>query len=192
MTPLTGKAAVFTGDRLTNQRRREMYSYSLMQTKHLSSKIIQFCTICKLRNMDLVRRWNFSGELYKAVVIHGVWIVGSLFHMGFNSGLNEMKLARNYLWAIRSVNVVICSGKLFCGFLFLVHIVGVLDNGGLMRWLDYDAINNYWTRLNVPVQREKVYKRRINCDLPILICRMKYWYQERQLQTKKCQTEQER
>lgn len=131
-------------------------------------------------------------ELYKAVVIHGVWIVGSLFHMGFNSGLNEMKLARNYLWAIRSVNVVICSGKLFCGFLFLVHNVGVLDNGGLMRWLDYDAINNYWTRLNVPVQREKVYKRRINCDLLILICRMKYWYQERQLQTKKCQTEQER
>lgn len=50
--PLTGKAAVFTGDRPTNQRRREMYSYSLMQTKHLSSKIIQFCTICKLRNMD--------------------------------------------------------------------------------------------------------------------------------------------
>lgn len=49
--PLTGKAAVFTGDRLTNQRRREMYSYSLMQTKHLSSKIIQFCTICKLRNI---------------------------------------------------------------------------------------------------------------------------------------------
>lgn len=131
-------------------------------------------------------------ELYKAVVIHGVWIVGSLFHMGFNSGLNEMKLARNYLWAIRSVNVVICSGKLFCGFLFLVHNVGVLDYGGLMRWLDYDAINNYWTRLNVPVQREKVYKRRINCDLMILICRMKYWYQERQLQTKKCQTEQER
>lgn len=131
-------------------------------------------------------------ELYKAVVIHGVWIVGSLFHMGFNSGLNEMKLARNYLWAIRSVNVVICSGKLFCGFLFLVHNVGVLDNGGLMRWMDYDAINNYWTRLNVPVQREKVYKRRINCDLLILICRMKYWYQERQLQTKKCQTEQER
>lgn len=131
-------------------------------------------------------------ELYKAVVIHGVWIVGSLFHMGFNSGLNEMKLARNYLWAIRSVNVVICSGKLFCGFLFLVHNVGVLDNGGLMRWLDYDAINNYWTRLNVPVQREKVYKRRINCDLLILICRMKYWYQERQLKTKKCQTEQER
>lgn len=131
-------------------------------------------------------------ELYKAVVIHGVWIVGSLFHMGFNSGLNEMKLARNYLWAIRSVNVVICSGKLFCGFLFLVHNVGVLDNWGLMRWLDYDAINNYWTRLNVPVQREKVYKRRINCDLMILICRMKYWYQERQLQTKKCQTEQER
>lgn len=131
-------------------------------------------------------------ELYKAVVIHGVWIVGSLFHMGFNSGLNEMKLARNYLWAIRSVNVVICSGKLFCGFLFLVHNVGVLDNGGLMRWLDYDAINNYWTRLNVPVQREKVYKRRINCDLMILICRMKYWYQERQLQMKKCQTEQER
>lgn len=126
------------------------------------------------------------------MVIHGVWIVGSLFHMGFNSGLNEMKLARNYLWAIRSVNVVICSGKLFCGFLFLVHNVGVLDNGGLMRWLDYDAINNYWTRLNVPVQREKVYKRRINCDLLILICRMKYWYQERQLQTKKCQTEQER
>lgn len=104
-------------------------------------------------------------ELYKAVVIHGVWIVGSLFHMGFNSGLNEMKLARNYLWAIRSVNVVICSEKLFCGFLFLVHNVGVHDNGGLMRWLDYDAINNYWTRLNVPVQREKVYKRRINCDL---------------------------
>lgn len=99
------------------------------------------------------------------MVIHGVWIVGSLFHMGFNSGLNEMKLARNYLWAIRSVNVVICSGKLFCGFLFLVHNVGVLDIGGLMRWLDYDAINNYWTRLNVPVQREKVYKRRINCDL---------------------------
>lgn len=117
------------------------------------------------------------------MVIHGVWIVGSLFHMGFNSGLNEMKLARNYLWAIRSVNVVICTGKLFCGFLFLVHNVGVLDNGGLMRWMDYDAINNYWTRLNVPVQREKVY---------ILICRMKYWYQERQLQTKKCQTEQER
>lgn len=58
--------------------------------------------------------------------------------------------------------MVICSGKLFCGFLFLVHKVGVLDNGGLMRWLDYDAINNYWTRLNVPVQREKVYKRRIN------------------------------
>lgn len=81
--------------------------------------------------------------------------------------------------------MVICSGKLFCGFLFLVHNVGVLDNGGLMRWLDYDAINNYWTRLNVPVQREKVYKRRINCDLMILICRMKYWYQERQLQTKK-------
>lgn len=81
--------------------------------------------------------------------------------------------------------MVICSGKLFCGFLFLVHNVGVLDNGGLMRWLDYDAINNYWTRLNVPVQREKVYKRRINCDLLILICRMKYWYQERQLQTKK-------
>lgn len=98
------------------------------------------------------------------MVIHGVWIVGSLFHMGFNSGLNEMKLARNYLWAIRSVNVVICSGKLFCGFLFLVHNVGVLDNGGLMRWLDYDAINNYWTRLNVPIQRKKVYKRRINCD----------------------------
>lgn len=81
--------------------------------------------------------------------------------------------------------MVICSGKLFCGFLFLVHNVGVLDNGGLMRWLDYDAINNYWTRLNVPVQREKVYKRRINCDLLILICRMKYWYQERQLQPKK-------
>lgn len=81
--------------------------------------------------------------------------------------------------------MVICSGKLFCGFLFLVHNVGVLDNGGLMRWLDYDAINNYWTRLNVPVQREKVYKRRINCDLLILICKMKYWYQERQLQTKK-------
>lgn len=101
------------------------------------------------------------------MVIHGVWIVGSLFHMGFNSGLNEMKLARNYLWAIRSVNVVICSGKLFCGFLFLVHNVGVLDNGGLMRWLDYDAINNYWTRLNVPVQREKVYKR----GLTVI-----YWY----------------
>lgn len=35
-------------------------------------------------------------ELYKAVVIHGVWIVGSLFHMGFNSGLNEMKLEITY------------------------------------------------------------------------------------------------
>lgn len=51
VTPLTGKTSVFTGDISTNKR-RGVYSYSLMQTKHLSSKIIQFCTICKLRNMD--------------------------------------------------------------------------------------------------------------------------------------------
>lgn len=40
VTPKTGKTAVFTGDRSTNQRRMEMYSYSLMQTKHISSKLI--------------------------------------------------------------------------------------------------------------------------------------------------------
>lgn len=88
-------------------------------------------------------------EFYKAVVIYGVWIVGFFFYMGFNLGLNEMKLVRNYLWVIRSVNVVICFGKLFCGFFFLVYNVGVYDNGGLMRWLDYDVINNYWIRFNV-------------------------------------------
>lgn len=38
--PQDGKTAVFTGDRSTNQRRMEMYSYSLMQTKHISSKLI--------------------------------------------------------------------------------------------------------------------------------------------------------
>lgn len=53
--PQTDKTALFTGDRSTNQRRMEIYSYSLMQTKHISSKLIVLYNL-KIKEHGLLSR----------------------------------------------------------------------------------------------------------------------------------------